>query len=310
MSPHGRSERASRRELLAAATGLVGAGLAGCLGVGGESVRVLSAGSLAATFEDHVGPAFESEREIALRGQYFGTNTIVRLVEDRTKQPDVIVGADATLLRTQLDSVIDWDVVFASNALGIGYNPETELGRVLQGPDPWYEVVEGGEGLAISDPDLDPLGYRAVQAFELAQREHEIEGFQETMLDSVSVEPEEPQLMAEVETGSVAAAVVYRNMAVDHDLPFTEFPPAYNFADPSLSEHYAEATYTTDEGTTVEGRPILYNATVHESAESPAAGRELVQFLVDNADVLTNAGLTVTDSLPRGHGAMPEEIEL
>ncbi len=310
MSPRGSSQRAHRREVLAAATGLVGAGLAGCLGLGGESVRVLSAGSLATTFEEYIGPAFESERGIDLRGQYFGTNTIVRLVEDRTKQPDVIVGADATLLRTQLDSVIDWDVVFASNALGIGYNPETELGAALDGPDPWYEVVAESEGLAISDPDLDPLGYRAVQAFELAQHEHGLDGFKEGLLDSVTVEPEEPQLMAEVEAGSVAAAVVYRNMAVDHDLPFVEFPPAYNFAEPSRAEQYASATYTTDEGTTVEGRPILYNATVHDAADSPDAGRELVQFLVDNTAVLTDAGLTVRDGLPTAHGAVPEEITL
>lgn len=299
----------SRRELLTTATGLVGAGLAGCLAVGGESVRVLSAGSLANTFENHVGPAFEDERGIDLRGQYFGTNTVVRLVEDRTKRPDVIVGADATLVRTRLAEFLDWDVVFASNALGIGYNPETALGEALAGDDPWYEVLAGGRsGLAISDPDLDPLGYRAVQAFELAEREHDLTGFKSAVLDSATVEPEEPQLMAEVGTGSVAAAVVYRNMAVDHDLPFIEFPPAYNFADPAHAEGYATATYTTDEGTTIPGRPILYNATVPESADSAENGRALVEFLVDNPDILTEAGLTVTDALPTAHGAVPEGI--
>ena len=297
--------------MLATATGLAGAGLAGCLGLGGESVQVLSAGSLANTFENHVGPAFEAERGIDLRGQYFGTNAIVRLVEDRTKRPDVIVGADATLVRTHLDGVIDWDVVFASNALGIGYNPETELGAALAGPQHWYDVLGGGRsGLAISDPDLDPLGYRAVQAFELAEREHGLDGFKSQVLDSATVEPEEPQLMAEVGTGSVAAAVVYRNMAVDHDLPFVEFPPAYNFADPARADQYATATYTTDEGTTIEGRPILYNATVHDAADAPENGRELVDFLVDNPDILTEAGLTVTDGLPTGYGAVPEGIAL
>lgn len=299
-----------RREVLAAAGAVAGVGLAGCLGLGGDSVHVLSAGSLATTFEDHVGPAFESETDTGLRGEYFGTNALLRMVEDRTTVPDVIVSADATLLRDRLAP--DWDIAFASNSLGIGYNPDTGFGEALgSGDRPWYDLVTGlddGE-FAIADPDLDPLGYRAVQAFELAQREHNLDGFREELLGSVYREPEEPQLMAGVETGSTAAAVVYRNMAVDHDLPFREFPPAYNFADPSLADHYATATYTTDEeGYTAEGRPIIYNTTVYEDADSPESGRELVQFLIDNPDLLVDAGLTVGESLPTAHGTPPEGI--
>ncbi|MXR52654.1 extracellular solute-binding protein [Halovenus sp. WSH3] len=296
----------SRRAVLAAAGTLLGAG---CLGLGGDSVHVLSAGSLATTFEDHVGPAFESETGTELRGEYFGTNALIRMVEDRTTVPDVVVSADATLLRDRLAP--DWDVTFASNSLGIGYSPDTAFGEALtSGDGPWYDLVtdlDSGE-FAIADPDLDPLGYRAVQAFKLAEREHGLDGFRDEVLETAYREPEEPQLMAGVETGSTAAAVVYRNMAIDHDLPFYEFPPAYNFADPSLSDHYATATYTTDEGYTATGRPIVYSATVYEDAASPAAGRDLVQFLADSGQLLVDAGLTVGDTLPTAHGTTPEGI--
>lgn len=300
----------SRRDVLATAGAVVGAGVAGCLGVGGESVHVLSAGSLATTFEDHVGPAFESETGADLRGEYFGTNALIRMVEDQTALPDVIVSADATLLRDRLSP--DWDVEFATNSLGIGYSTETDVGSALDGgTERWYDLLaelDNGE-LAIADPDLDPLGYRAVQAFELAEREHGLDGFREQMLDSAYREPEEPQIMAGVETGSSAAAVVYRNMAIDHGLSFYEFPPAYNFAEPSLASHYATVSYTTDEENhTVEGRPILYNATVHSEADSPELGRDLVQFLADNPEMLDDAGLTVSDPLPAARGSTPEEV--
>lgn len=300
----------SRRDLLATAGAVVSAGVAGCLGAGSESVQVLSAGSLATTFEDYVGPAFQSETGTDLRGEYFGTNALIRMVEDQTALPDVIVSADATLLRERLSP--DWDVEFATNSLGIGYSTETAVGSALDaGSEQWYGLLrelDDGE-LAISDPDLDPLGYRAVQAFELAEREHGLEGFRAEMLESAYREPEEPQIMAGVETGSSAAAIVYRNMAIDHDVPFYEFPPAYNFAEPSLASHYATVSYTTDEENhEVEGRPILYNATVHSEAESPELGRELVQFLADNPEMLSNAGLTVSDPLPAAHGSTPEGI--
>ena len=307
-----RSSARSRRDLLATAGAVVGAGVAGCLGVGSASVHVLSAGSLATTFEEYVGPAFESETETDLRGEYFGTNALVRMVEDRTALPDVIVSADATLLRERLSP--DWDVEFATNSLGIGYTTETDVGSALDaGREPWYDLIrELGDGeLAISDPDLDPLGYRAVQAFELAEREHGLDGFREEILESAYREPEEPQIMAGVETGASAAAIVYRNMAIDHDVPFYEFPPAYNFAEPSLASHYATVSYTTDEENhTIEGRPILYNATVHSAADSPERGRELVQFLADNPELLSDAGLTVNEPLPAARGSTPEGISV
>ncbi len=121
-------------------------------------------------------------------------------------------------------------------------------------------------------------------------------------------EPEEPQLLSGVEAGSRAAAVVYRNMALDHGIEFVGFPPEYSFADPALAAHYATAEYTTDEGYTAVGRPILYNATVPDVADAPEAGRRLVRFLADTPDRLVAAGLTVGERLPRANGDTPEAI--
>jgi molybdate/tungstate transport system substrate-binding protein len=304
----------SRRSLLAATGGLAGVGaLTAVLGTDSDSIAVLSAGSLAATFEDHIGPAFERETGTTVHGEYYGTNAVMRMIEDGTKGPDVVVSADATLLRDRLyDEYTDWDVEFATNSVGLGYDPGTGFGRRLEAGEPWYELVRASEdgAVAISDPDLDPLGYRAVQAFELAGREHGVEGLREELLASVYMEPEEPQLLAGVETGSRAAAVVYRNMAVDHGLAFHEFPPAYNFADPSMAERYATAEYTTDDGYTAEGRPVVYNATVLDGARDPEAGRRLVQFLADNGDLLEAAGLTASNGVPRVAGDAPAVIDV
>lgn len=305
----------TRRDVLAAG-GVALSSLAGCTTVGGRqsaAVDVLSAGSLANTFETYVGPAFEKETGIPVHGEYYGTNAVMRMIEDGTKRPDVVVSADATLLRERLyGEFTDWDVEFASNSLGLGYGADTAFGRRLEAGEPWYELArETAEGdLAIGDPDLDPLGYRAAQAFELAEVEHDLDGFAETMLELVYEEPEEPQMMAGVETGSRAAAVVYRNMAVDHDMPFFEFPDAYNFANPEMAEQYASVSYTTDSGYTAHGRPILYNVTVADGADEPAAGRRLVQYLIDTPAILDEAGLTTGDPFPRPSGAVPEAIDV
>mgnify|MGYP002277140253 CR=1 FL=1 len=301
-----------RRAVLKSITGGAAIGLAGCLG-SESSVSVLSAGSLAATFEDHVGPAFESETDITVQGEYFGSNAVMRMVEDGTKHPDVVVSADATLLRDRLVGThTDWDVEFATNVLGIGYNADTEFGSKMDaGEQEWYDLIRETEqgDVAISNPEQDPLGYRAWQAFGLAEREHGIEGFRSEVWDRVEEVAEEPQVLGGVEGGSRAGAVIYENMARDHDIPFAPFPAAYSFADPSLADHYATAEYTFEDGTTVEGRPILYNATVLDRADAPEHGRRLVEFLANNPDdVLGEAGLATADSLPRAHGALPDGL--
>ncbi|QSG06482.1 ABC-type molybdate transport system, periplasmiccomponent [Halapricum desulfuricans] len=263
-----------------------------------------------------MGPAFESETGITVQGEYFGSNAVMRMVEDGTKHPDVVVSADATLLRDRLVGThTDWDVEFATNVLGIGYNADTGFGsKMAAGEQEWYDLIRETEqgDIAISNPEQDPLGYRAWQAFGLAEREHDIEGFREEVWDLVEQVAEEPQVLGGVEGGSRAGAVVYGNMARDHDIPFEPFPAAYNFADPSLADHYATAEYTFEQdGTTVEGRPILYNATVLDRADAPENGRRLVEFLASNPDdVLGEAGLATADSLPRAHGTLPDGLTI
>ncbi|AGB37389.1 extracellular solute-binding protein [Natronococcus occultus] len=300
---------ASRRAVVAAIGGL-GLG-AGCLG-SDDRVQILSAGSLAVVLEDHVGPAFEEETGIAYEGEYHGANAVMRMVEDGSKHPDVVISADVELLRDRLyPDHADWDVEFAANEVGIAYTPETEPGARLEDGDPWYDVLEDAdEGeLAISDPDLDPLGYRAVHLFELAEREYGLDGFRDAMVERAYHEPNEPQLLSGIEAGNRACAVAYRNMAVDHDVPFLELPDAYNFGTPEYADRYAEASYTTDEGYETKGSPTVYNATVRRDADRAEVGQQFLSFLLENRTLLEEQGLRRGESLPRAHGELPEGIE-
>ena len=304
--------RRSRRSVLAATAGaaLGAVGTAGCL-ADGDRVRVLAAGSLATVLEDRVGPEFRAETGIEYQGEYHGSTALLRMVAEGSKHPDVAISADVDLLRERLyPDRAAWDLAFATNEVGIAYAPETDLGGRLAAGEPWYEVFADADdgAVAISDPELDPLGYRAVHLFELAAREHDLEGFREAMLERVSREPDEPQLLAGVEAGTRACAVAYRNMAAAHDVPFLALPDAYNFGSLERADRYAEATYTTDEGETIAGSPTVYAATVPSNADEPAAGEAFVEFLVANPDVLVEHGLHVDDSFPRANGSVPEGI--
>lgn len=310
-------EQRSRRAFLAAAGGgtLLGGsllwGAAGDpFGAGGEFVDVLSAGSLLVAMDERVGPVFAGEGDYAYRGEFRGSNAVMRLVEGGQKRPDVVISADAGLLRSALRPAhARWDVVFATNEVGIAYDPDTRVGRRLDRGDPWQAVLaETDAPVGRTDPDLDPLGYRTVMLFDLAERYYDRPGLADALRRRSTVAARESHLLAGVEAGSRPAAYCYRNMAADHDLPFVELPTALNFADPARSDHYATASYTTDRGTTIEGRPVQYAATVPTDAPRPQAGRQFVAFLLEHPDLLRESGLRVPDSLPEFSGSVPADV--
>ena len=304
----------TRRQLLATSGALGVGALAGCSGPrGGTAATVLSAGSLNVVFNETVGPAFAEATEYRYRGEFHGSNAVMRMVLDGQKHPDAIVSADAALLREKLqagpDPVTDWDVVFASNEVGITYAPKTDLGGRLAAGEPWYQVLrETDAEIARSDPDLDPLGYRTVMLFELAEEYYDEPGLAAELTDNLLVDPSESHMLAAVETGDRVAAVTYKNMAIDHGLSFLSLPDELNFSNPNYADHYGSVSYTTDEGHTVEGTPVLYNATVPADAENAAAGRQFVRFLATEPDLLRENGLVATEAFPRAHGPVPEGV--
>ncbi len=283
-------------------------GTAGCLG--GESLSVLSAGSLALTVGEGVAPAFRRETGTEVRSEFHGSAAVVRFVRESVKRPDVVISADAGLLRRRLrPEFTDWDVTVASNALCLTAAPESTVAERLRAGEPWYDVLAEATGpVARSDADVDPLGYRTLHAFDLAADYYGEPWIPETLRRETVVDPQEAHLLAGVETGERVAALCYRNMAVERDLPVFELPPALNFADPARAEQYARASYTLPDGTVVRGSPVVYAATVLSAADNPASGREFVRFLLDSADLLREYGLTVPSSVPHRSGRVPPEV--
>ncbi|WP_135664695.1 extracellular solute-binding protein [Halorhabdus rudnickae] len=300
----------TRRAFLASVAGVGAGALAGCPGSSDPTASVLAAGSLARVFENVVGPAFGEHSAYDYQGEFHGSNAVMRMVADEQKRPDVVVSADASLLRERLQpEITTWDVAFASNAVVIAYDPRTQLGSRLDSGERWDNVLTSTDAaVGRTDPDLDPLGYRAVQLFELAARYYDRPELAARLRANTTVDPGEAQLLAGVEAGDRAAAIAYRNMAVDHGLAAHTLPPELNFAEPTLADHYAQASYTSDEGRTIVGTPIVYNATVPGDASRPEAGRAFVGFLAERPDLLTDNGLVVPESVPRGHGSVPEGV--
>jgi molybdate/tungstate transport system substrate-binding protein len=305
-------EGATRRGFLSGlgAAGAVGlsAGLGGCVGsvgsaagVGGDEsggerpVSILAAGSLQLAFSEGLRAAVDRP----VRVEAHGSVTVARLVADGKRDPDIVALADTALFDGPLAA--DWHAAFATNALVVAYDAESEAGRRVGAADRWFDPLLAGDAtLGRTDPDLDPLGYRTLFALALAGEYYDRPGLRDALADPRAVYPE-TSLLSRLETGDLDAAVVYRSMAEDRGYDYVDLPVEIDLSDPARADAYREVSYDLPTGETVRGAPIAYGAVARHDAERVA---ETFQTLVDGG-YLGDHGFAVPDTFPEYSGDVP-----
>jgi len=299
----------SRRTLLAglpvAAVGVAGISRApGQTGRRSEPVSLLAAGSLAHALETGLGPAVRTELRTELRTEVHGSAELARLVDAGKKDPDIVAVSDIALFESVLDPA--WFAEFATNAVVLAYDPDTEAGRRLAraGSEGWYRpLLEGQVALGRTDPDLDPLGYRTLFVLDLATEHYGLDtDLREAIPSEDQIYPE-TVLVGQFETGGIDAAFAYRNMAIERGYEFVELPAPIDLSAPQFADRYATARYGLPGGT-VEGDVVSYGATIRH--QSPATV-EVFEALT-GGQYLTDSGFGVPDTYPRYTGNVPESV--
>lgn len=281
----------TRREALAAGLAGVGAlSLAGCLSSPDASgVSVLAAGSLQVALEER----FRDRVDVDLTLEARGSAACARMVREGIRDPDVLALADPKLFA----GLAERYTAFATNALVVAYNPESDGGAIADAARAYDPLLDADLRLGRTDPDTDPLGYRTLFSLGLAE-DHWGRPYTDALDRSQILQ--ETALLSAFETGALDAAITYRNMAVDHDVPFRELPPELNLSAPKFAETYASQSYETPDGRTVRGAPISYGATARSE---DAAVAEVFDELV--AAEWLGTGFTVPQSYPTAADVNP-----
>jgi molybdate/tungstate transport system substrate-binding protein len=308
----------TRRAVLraAGATGL--AGLAGCAGGAGTGARagtaddgdggqsttvaILAAGSLQHALETGLVHAVDVPVEV----EAHGSATLARMIAEGQRDPDIVTVADTALFADPLSP--PWYATFASNAVVVAYNPDTEGGRRVAeaGRERWYEpIVDGDVRIGRTDPDQDPLGYRTLFTLELASRYYDgAPDLRERVPDREQVYPE-TALISQFETGAIDAAFAYRNMAVERGYDYVDLPGRIDLGDPRYAaDWYSTVSYTLPGGQTVAGDLIGYGSTIRKPSD--AARSVFVHHTTGS--YLAEAGFLLRDRFPVYEGAVPERV--
>lgn len=261
--------------------------LSACSG-GEPGPLVFAAGSLGPPIVALDSALAAAGRPLHIRLENAASLASVRKLTDLGRVPDVLTVADATLL----DSLVvprfaSWYLVFGTNAMVLAYGPRSqfaaEADRVA-----WQELLlRPGVRTGRSDPTIDPSGYRALMALQLAERHSGVPGLAARLLEAMParyVRPIEAELSALVQAGELDYVWTYRNLAIAHGLRWIELPPEVNLEDPALADWYASAEVTIGAaagrpGLRLRGQPILYGLTIPAEAPRPDLAERFVAEL-------------------------------
>ncbi len=317
----------SRRQFLLSAGTVTVAGIAGCTAndsgnseddgetatptvtgrssqASGQSttVAILAAGSLQNALANGLKPTVDVPVQI----ESHGSATVARMIDEGQRDPDIVTVADVALFEEPLTP--PWHVVFTSNSIVIAYNPGTDGGQQLAeaGTEHWYEpIVSGNVDVGRTNPDQDPLGYRALFMFELASRYYDdVSNLGEQILQQNQIYPE-TSLISQFETGSIDAAIAYRNMAVERDYNHIELPDQINLSDPQYVEDWYSATsHTLPSGQEIQGGLISYGSTIRHMSDAAVS----VFGAHTTGSYLKEHGVLVREQFPVYTGDVPQHI--
>ncbi|MFB6173954.1 MAG: extracellular solute-binding protein [Halobacteriales archaeon] len=290
-------ERYTRREVLAATLATT-AGCGGVAGRSGEPVSILAAGSLQRALAEGLEPSLP----VPLRVEAHGSAAVAHMVAEGGRDPDIVSLADAALFEGPLHP--PWHAVYASNAIVLAYNPDTEGGRRIReaGPEGWWRPLLEDVSLGRTDPDQDPLGYRTLFALELAGRHYEdAPPLRERLPERGQVYPE-TALLSGFETDAIEAAFAYRTMAEQRGYEYVALPDRVDLSNPAHADWYATTRYTLPDGRTVRGDLIRYAATARRRDERV---RQVFEAHV-GGEYLANAGFVTPERFPRYEGDVPD----
>ena len=299
-------------------------GTSGCISSPPEktAVRVLCAGSLMIPF-NQIEDKFEAlnpDVDIEIEGH--GSIQVIRRVTELDELSDIVAVADHYLIpllmyQTRIPgsdtSYADWYVKFATNSIGIAYSPDSRYADEINA-DNWHEILSRPDvRIGVSDPRLDPCGYRALMLCRLAEDYYQQPGIFESVFGSFNL----PVTMTEadgvtilslpeimrpgdgriifrgssvwliplLEAGDADYVFEYESVARQHGVDFLELPPQINLSQTEYADNYGTVSCKLDfqRFNSVDpefiGQPIIYAMTIPNNAPHPEIAEAFIKFV-------------------------------
>jgi molybdate/tungstate transport system substrate-binding protein len=186
-------------------------------------VDVFSAGSLDTLMTKSVGPAFHTATGYTLVDTSHGSGTLESDIKNKVAVADVFISAapadTAGLIGASNGNWTTWYASFAASPEVLGYYPKSKFAKDLQ-TMPWYKVITlPGFRLGRTDPTQDPGGVLAAEALTETATAQNLPALKTLATEQSDVYSEDPE-EADIQTGQLDAAFMYKADAISQDSPY------------------------------------------------------------------------------------------
>jgi len=258
-------------------------------------IVVFNAGALALPLRQALD-SFTTRNNLTANQENAGSVESVRKVTDLGRNPDVIAVADTALFGAMLGGRLAGPIaVLGGTRLVLAFTERSKFAREVNSKN-WIDVTtRPGVQVGRSDPALDPAGYRALMAMQLAERFYHKPGLEARLKNAAppaNMRPKSADLTALLQTGNLDYAWAYESVAKSLGLRYVALPPEVDLGDPSLGAVYAKASVqigtvaTSAQGggagrpLVMHGAPIVFGAAMLKGSPNPSAGRGFITYLI------------------------------
>lgn len=272
-----------------------------------SSIVVFNAGALALPIRQALD-SFAPGRGLSVSQEGAGSVETVRKIIDLGRIPDIVAVADTALFSHMMPGRITGPVaILGSSHLVLAYTGKSRFADMVNAKN-WTDVTtRPGVEVGRSDPALDPAGYRALMAMQLAERFYGQPGLEkrlEAAASTKNMRPKSADLVALLQTGNLDYAWEYESVARRLGLRFVVLPPEVDLGDPALAATYATARVEIPASgaagsgpnrapLVMVGAPIVFGAGVPKDAPHPETARAFITYLMSapGRSILDSYGL-------------------
>jgi len=227
-----------------------------------DTVLVFVAASLTNALRPQLD-SFSARTGATILTESGGSVEHARKITDLHRVPDLILLADDDVFSRMLaPQHVSWWAAFARNRMVIAYTDRSRAHDSITARN-WYTILaRRGIEVGRSDPNLAPVGYRALVLFTLAELQYRQPGLARRLLDNApprNIRANAADLAALLAAGELDYIYDYESVARANGFRFVELP--------------VEVT----------GLPVTYALSIPRQAPHPEPALALVEYLMSDA---------------------------
>lgn len=243
---------------------------------------IFHAGSLSMPFKAIADTFMKIHPGVNVLAEASGSIDAARKITELNRPCDIMASADYSVIDNLLvPEFADDNIKFAANEMAIVFNDKSRYASQIDSSN-WAEILMKEDvAFGRADPNSDPCGYRTLLTLKLAG----VNSDKFTEKDQKFIRPKEVDLLALLDVNAVDYIFLYKSVAVQHNLRYTQLPESVNLSNPNLNDVYSKVSVQVrgakpGETMTMNGEAMVYGIAVLRDAPNKKAAEAFIEFLL------------------------------